>query len=95
MHCSVLFCLIFLFWHDFVFVVLNLHAGYVGKENKGSTLLVKEKVVGFWWGFKWSSVSEEVSAKVSAQFPRRHSFLLAARPDRKVQTSQTVTGSWK
>lgn len=94
MHCSVLFCLIFLFWHHFVFVVLNLYAGYVGKENKGSTLLV-EKVMGFWWGFKLSSVSEEVSAKVSAWLPRRHSFLLAARADRKVQTSQTVTGSWK
>lgn len=36
-----------LFWQDFDFVVLNLHAGYIGKVNKGSTLLAKEKVVGF------------------------------------------------
>lgn len=40
-------CSFVLFWRDFVFVVLNLQAGYVGKENKGSTLLVKEKVMGF------------------------------------------------
>lgn len=46
MHCSGMFCFI-LFWHDFGFVVLNLCAGYVGKENKGSTLLVKDTVAGF------------------------------------------------